>query len=157
MKKFSKDEIEGTRNYFRNQGFTEITVTIGSRKFSYFIVPQSLEPNLPDFVIRLTGEPSEGYVLGISDSVKESHRQYAVAHEFIEFNEIGINVPNRCTRALEEELKLVPQDEQREYALMRRDFFKNLVSYCSKQPEFYSESDLNQFRQNLAKLEELVK
>ena len=157
MKKFTKEEIEGTRNYFRSQRFKEVEVALGDRRFSYFVVPQSLEPNLPDFVIRLTGEPSDGYVLGISDSIKERHRQYAVAHEFIEFNELGIDSPDRCIRALEEELKLVPAHEKPDYVSMRRDFFKNLIPYCSRQPQFYTESDLAQFRQNLARLEELVK
>lgn len=157
MKKFTKDEIEKTRNYFRNQGFKKVDVSLGNRKFSYFVVPQSLEPNLPDFVIRLTGEPSDGYVFGVSDSVKERHRQYVVAHEFIEFNEFGIDSQDRCTKALEEELRLVLTQDQPDYLRMRRDFFRNLIQYCLNQSELYTESDLNQFRQNLARLEELVK
>ena len=157
MKKFTKNEIEGTRNYFRTQGFKEVDVALGNRRFSYFVVPQSLEPNLPDFVIRLTGEPADGHVLGISDSVREEHRSYAVAHEFIEFTEIGIGAPDRCARALEEELRLVPENQKPSYLPMRRGFFRNLIAYCSNQPAgLYTESDLNQFRKNLATLEKLV-
>ncbi|PIN81329.1 hypothetical protein COV13_01665 [Candidatus Woesearchaeota archaeon CG10_big_fil_rev_8_21_14_0_10_32_9] len=157
MKKFTKDEIEGARTYFKNQGFQEMDVSLGSWKFSYFVVPQSLEPNLNNFVLRLTGESNEGYVLGISDSVEERFRQYAVAHEFIEFTEIGIDSPNRCVRALEEELNLVPKDIKPAYVKMRRDFFRDLISYCSEQPQFYTPNDLAQFKNNLERLEELVK
>src|SRR3989338_2835214 len=127
MLKFTKEEIEGARSYFRNQGFQEVDVHLGNRKFSYFVVPQSQEPNLLNFVIRLSGELNDGYVLGVSDNVDESHRQYAVAHEYIEFAELGIDTPNRCVRALEEELQLFPEDIKPDYIRMRRDFFKDLI------------------------------
>ncbi|NQU98441.1 hypothetical protein HQ533_03155 [Candidatus Woesearchaeota archaeon] len=156
MKSFSKDEIEGTRNFFRNKNFQEVDVSLGDRTFSYFVVPQSQEPNLVNFVVRLTGKPEDGYVLGISDSVDSRYRQYAVVHEFIEFVEIGINTKDRCVKALDEELKLVPEDLKPDYIRMRAEFFRNLIPFCSKQPEFYTNDDLNQFRKNLAKLEELV-
>lgn len=157
MKKFTKAEISGARAYFKSKGYHEVNVTLGNRKFSYFIVSQSEEPKLPDFVIRATGEPEDGCVFGISDSVDERYRQYAVAHEFIEFTEIGIGTPDRCTKALDEELKLVPAEIKQDYTKMRMNFFRNLIQYCSKQPALYNESDLHQFQQNAAKLEEIVK
>src|SRR3989344_3498419 len=99
MKKFTKLEIDGARKYFRSQSMPEVEVTLGNRNFSYFILPQSLEPNLPNFLYRYTGELPDGYVFGISDSVNEVLRPYAVAHEFIEFTEIGIHTKNRCAAA----------------------------------------------------------
>jgi len=39
MKKFSKAEIEGARTYFRNQGFQEAEAILGTRVFTYFVVP----------------------------------------------------------------------------------------------------------------------
>ncbi|MFH1682372.1 MAG: hypothetical protein ABIA37_01110 [Candidatus Woesearchaeota archaeon] len=156
MKKFTQDEIEGARAYFQDQGYLEADVTLGTRTFSYFVVPQSQEPNLPNFVIRLTGEDKTAYVLGISDSVDPGYRQYAVAHEFIEFTELGIDSPDRCVTALEEELQLVPDSIKTGYIKMRRDFFRDLISYCSKQPQHYTEDDLDQFKHNLKRLEELV-
>ena len=131
MRKFTKDQIEGARTHFRSREFQEVEVTLDNRTFSYFVVPQSEEPNLPDFVIRLTGESDDGYVLGISDSVDERYRQYAVSHEFIEFVETGIDTPDRCIGALEEELKLVPEDIKPDYIRMRRDFFRNLIPYSA--------------------------
>ena len=157
MKKFTKAEIDGTRKYFNSQGMPEVEVILGNHKFSYFIMPQSLEPDLADFVFRCTGKLSDEYVFGISDSVKEEYRQYAVAHEFIEFTEIGIDKSNRCMYALEEELKLVPEDIKSDYLIMRRDFFRNLISYCASRAENYTETDLNEFRQSLTKLENLIK
>ena len=125
MKKFTKTEIDGTREYFRSQNFHEVEAKLGNRRFTYFILPQSLEQKLSDFVFRCTGELSDGYIFGISDSVKEEYRKYAVAHEFIEFTEIGIHNINRCATALEEELKLVPEDIKKDYLRMRKVFFRN--------------------------------
>lgn len=157
MKRFTREEIDGVRTHFRNQGYQEIYATLGSREFSYFIVPQSLRPDIPNFVIRLTGEIDDGYVLGISDSVDARQRPYAVAHEFIEFIEIGIDTPDRCTRALDEELELVPEDIKPGYVRMRRDFFRDFIPLASDQPQFYTEDDLRQLRENLKRLEELSK
>ncbi len=91
---FTREQIEGTRDYFRQEGYEEVHASLRNRTFSYFVVPQSAEPNLPDFVMRLTGEVLGDYVLGISDSVAQKYRPYTVAHEFIEFCEIGIDEPN---------------------------------------------------------------
>jgi hypothetical protein len=154
MKKFTEAEIEGTLDYFRQQGFEEVGVSLGNRRFSYFVLPQSLEPELPDFVYRCTGTSGK-YVFGISDSVREDFRPYPIVHEFIEFTEIGINVKNRCVRALEKELELVPGDIMPEYVSMRRNFFRNLISYCAERPEHYTVDDIDEFRQTLERLEKI--
>ena len=156
MKFFTKAEITGTRAYFEREGFEEVQVNLGEREFSYFVVPQSLELGLPNFVMLMTGDPDDGYVLGISDSVDPVHRQYAVAHEYIEFVETQADVPNRCTMALDEELRLVPDAIKPGYVAMRLQFFTDLIGYCSGQPELYTEDDIGQFRENAAKLESLM-
>ena|SRR3989344_2247725 len=135
--------------------YQEREVSLGNRTFRYFVIPQ--EPRLPHFVLRMTGDNSDGHVLGIADSVDERYRPYAVAHEFIEFTEIGIEEPERCIRALEEEIELVPENIRKSYLSMRRDFFRDLIGYCSQQPEHYTQYDLEQFRQNFIRLEELLK
>ena len=156
MKQFTESEINQARSYFKEQEFAEIQVTLGEHSFSYFVLPQSLEPNLPDFVYRCTGQDPDDYVLGISDSIEERFRQYAVAHEFIEFTQIGINTKDRCVKALEKELELVPEDIKPDYIQMRLNFFRNLIQYCSAQPEFYTKTDIKEFQQSLRKLTELV-
>jgi len=157
MKKFTKQEIYGARKYFKGRKFQEVDVNLGNRSFSYFVMPQILAPELPDFVFRCTGNPGDGYVFGISDSVAEQYRQYAVAHEFIEFTEIGMETPNRCVKALEEELKLVPEEIKPDYLRMRKTFFDTLIKYCAKHTEDYTENDMREFKQTLSRLEQLVK
>tara|TARA_Y100000310_G_C20544702_1_gene745046 strand:+ start:203 stop:430 length:228 start_codon:yes stop_codon:yes gene_type:complete len=75
MQEYTPEEIEGTRNYFQGQSFEEVEVVLGERTFSYFVMPQSLNPDLKDFVFRCTGKPEDGAVFGISDSVREDFRQ----------------------------------------------------------------------------------
>lgn len=154
MKKFKKQQIDGTRDYFRKKGYEEVPVTLGNRNFSYFILPQKLGPK--DFVFRCTGQSSDGYVFGISDSVDAKYRPYSVAHEFIEFTEMGIETPDRCVKALEEELKLVPKKIKSGYLKMREPFFRNLIKIASSQPEDYSKEDLKEFRQSLERLQQII-
>jgi len=156
MKRYSKEEIDGARDYFKSKKFPEVEVIIDGRRFSYFVLPQSLEPKLLHFVYRCTGDKEDGFVLGISESVKEEFRKYAVLHEFIEFREIKIGTQGRCRSSLEEELKLVPEDIKDEYVELRRGFFRDLIPYCQSQPEHYTKEDLDEFRQSLSLLEKLV-
>jgi len=157
MKVFTKDEIEGVRTKLEAKEFKEVFVELEKLKFSYFVVPQSENPDLPDFVLRLTGaNESDGELYGISDSVKEDFRPYAVAHEVYEFRVLGINTPDRCTKALEKELALIPETDKLEYTTMRRDFFRNLIPYVKGIPEFYTPGDITQLERNLQKLEVLV-
>lgn len=157
MKKYSKEEINGTRGYFQSQGFEEVDVTLEDLQFTYFVMPKELEPLLPDFVFRCTGDENAGYVFGISDSVDDRFRQFAVAHEYIEFTQIGMDTPKRCATALERELALVPEDIKDEYVDMRHRFFSNLIEYCQEKPDKYTPHDINEFKSSLSRLEEIMR
>ncbi len=157
MHTFTKEDIDKARFYFRNQNFQEVDTTLGNRRFNYFVLPQSMEPKLLNFVMRMTGKLEDGYVLGISDNVDSKYRAYAVAHEYIEFMEIGIDTPDRCVKALEEELKLVPENILPEYVAMRAKFFRDLIAFCTAQPKYYTKEDLTQFQRNALKLEKILK
>lgn len=156
MKSFTREEIDSARTHFRRQGFHEVEATVGDREFRYFVVPQSLEPNLPNFAMRITGKSDEGYVLGISDNVNPKHRPFAVVHEYIEFIEFGIDTPHRCISALEEELRLLPEDIKPDYLPMRAEFFRSLALYCSRHPAHYTQDDVKQFKRNADRLEQLL-
>ena len=155
MEKYDKAKIEGTREYFKKENFQEVQETLEGRTFSYFIVPQSKSPDFPYFVIRMTGEKEDGYLFGISDLWKEELRKYPTFHEFVEFNEIGVDTEGRCVSALEKELKIVPKEFRKEYMAIRRDFFKTLIDYASKLPQKYTKSDLEEFEGSLDRLKEM--
>ena len=148
MRVFSKEDIDATRSRFIRAGYAQIKVDIGGRGFRYFIIPEPEDFELPNFVMRLTGRPEDGYVLGVSDHIDPRMRAYVAAHEYIEFVEIGPDVPDRCIKALQIELELVPKELLPDYVAMRADFFRRLVPYCESMPDLYSEDDVRQFREN---------
>lgn len=156
MRVFTKDEIEERRRQFMSEGFREESVEVGDLRFSYFVMPQELNRDLPHFTFRMTGKNKEdSAVYGIADSVREDFRLYAVAHEVIEFSQIGIDVEGRCVKALEKEISFVPEDIKGEYLVMRKEFFDRLITYTSSDPS-YTKEDVREFRGSLEKLDGIL-
>ena len=155
MQTYSKEEIDARRIFFKEQGFKEIDAEIGDLKFSYFVIPKELNSGLSNFVFRMTGKDrQDGAIYGVSNSIKEDFRRYAVAHEVIEFSEIGINQIGRCAKALEREISLVPKEIRADYVKMRTQFFKDLISYTSSS-QHYTDEDLREFKTSLKRLAQL--
>ncbi|MBT4577409.1 hypothetical protein HOB91_03710 [Candidatus Woesearchaeota archaeon] len=155
MRNYKPEEIAETRTFLEKKGCPEISV--GGRDFKYFVVPQSLNPELPNFVLRRTGNsPSDGSVYGISSNVRPDFRKYAVFHELIEFGELGINAPGRCRTALDIELKVVPEEIRSDYVAMRTQFFKDLIGFFENNPAEFNPGDLKEIRDSLSGLEALV-
>lgn len=152
MKEFLLAEINGAREYFERQRFPVEESQVGDLAVSYFVLPQSLSPELPDFAMRMTHtDPDTNEVsgiFGVSDSVPEALRPYWAAHEVIEFTQIGINAPGRCESAEERVLSLVPTNLRGEYVARRTEFFTNLVEFFGRelrqQTGNYTAADLNQ-------------
>lgn len=155
MEQNTKQEIEEARKFMIDNRFEEVHVSLAGLEFSYFVLPQSLNPSLPDFVYRCTGAPEDSAVFGISDSVPEESRKYAVAHEVIEFGQIGLHVKGRCSQALKKELSLVPESIKTNYIEMRRNFFRNLIDYAKNNN--YSQGDIQEFKASLSELEKITK
>lgn len=146
MKTFTKEEIDMKRSKYRSEGFKEENGFFGDLEFSYFVIPQELNPNLPDFVMRMTGKNKEdGAIYGIANSVREDFRPYAVAHEAIEFEEIGLDKKGRCAEAVRKELDLVPDKMKGDYIKMRTEFFRNLVLFSSA-TDGYTKEDVDEFK-----------
>lgn len=136
MKEFSLPEIEGTREYFKKEGFAVEEARLGDLYVSYWVVPQKAFADLPDFAMRMTNtNPETSEVLGIfgvSDSVPQELRPYWAAHEIIEFTQIGINTKKRCVSAEEGVVGLVPDGLKDAYIAKRTEFFTNLVEFFRK-------------------------
>ncbi len=158
MKKFSKKEIEEGREWCLSKGYPRVEVRLGGRHISYFLLPQSLNEDLPGFVWRQTGEPSDGYVIGVCESVPVEFRPYAALEEYIEFMEMGLETPNRVVDSEKEVLGLVPPHLLLGYLTFRRDFFRRLLGCNRTNPETYlfSEEDVREFEKNLGMLEQVV-
>ena len=160
MKKDTKLSIDETREYFQSQNYTEVEIRRAGRELSYFILPATLSPELPNFVFRCTGLPGDGEVFGISEDVDPRFRDYWVLHEYMEFVEIGMDVEGRCKQALDQELDIVKGrfnlSDFEHYVRQRRNFFRDLIVYCSKETDTYTPEDLQEFGKSLSELERVL-
>jgi hypothetical protein len=82
MKEFAPQQIEGTKRYFEAspKRFPVEETHMGGLDISYFVIPQDMNPKLPDFALRMTStDPSTNEVseiFGVSNSVPAELRPY---------------------------------------------------------------------------------
>jgi hypothetical protein len=155
MHEYSKADIDHQKSVFERL-YIKKTAIVNEHTFTYFIVPQSKNPELPNFALRITGKPEYGYVIGVSDNIKISFQPYVAFHEFYEFLILEPETKERCLKALEAELKSVPNDFKPEYTKMRIEFFENLISYADSNRKNFSDSDIAEFQRSLSHLEKLA-
>ena len=152
----TKGFIQKLRSDFIKAGLKEFKVDLVNIIFPYFVLPQSMNQNLQDFALAMVTEDKSHYLFGVSDSLPEAYRPYWAFHEFVEY--VGEpESPERCVRALERELSIVPNEIKPEYLLRRLTFFQNLVRYASGKPDEYAPKQVNKFQKSLSRLEELAK
>lgn len=149
MIKYDAKEIGKHAARFFNEGCTSKVENVAGNFVSYFVLPQKLNPNLPDFAFRMTGD-APVYLIGVSDSIRPEFRRFVAFHELVEFTEIG-DVADRCLEASQREIKAVEEsdltiNEQIEYFQMRRKFFRNLVNYATEMK--LSSEDIQEFEKS---------
>src|SRR3989344_9663375 len=158
MKIFTKEQIENMRRDFDENNYELNTGKIKDISFNYFILPQELNPELSNFVFRMTGETIfDGEIFGVSNSIKPNFRLFAVYHEVFEFRQFPRTELNRCGIALQAEIEAVPREQKEfkiEYLKMRKRFFMDLINYGKKCGEYYTENDINQWACNVRRLDE---
>lgn len=152
MKEFSPQQIEQTRLFFENRRFPTEQVRLGALHLSYWVIPQAMNPDLPDFALRLTTTDPKtkevSGIFGVSDSIPAEIRPYWAAHEIIEFTKIGIDTYSSCRLAEEQTLSIVPETLRGEFIQRRTAFFTNLMDFFRKEVEKddknYSQDDIKQ-------------
>ena len=149
MKEFQPIEINRTRNYFKSHKFpieqASLEDKLVNKKIRYYVLPQSLSPDLPDFAFRMTtgrNPATEGVVgiFGVSETVPSLLRPYWALHEIIEFTQMGIDKKGRCSDAERYVLDLVPENLRKEFIEKRIKFFEGVVAYFKKELERKTES-----------------
>ncbi len=163
MKEFDPTQIDSTRAYIESLNAPVETTEIDGIAYSYYVLPQSLNPDLPDFAFRMTGlNPETGNtegIYGVSDSVPESLRPFWAAHEVREFAQIGINAPERCITSEQQTVRSIPPELQSGYVNRRIAFFNNLLKYFQTEIEKdsgnFSVEDIEEAKKTKAYLESL--
>lgn len=132
MKHFEQEQITGTQAFIEKRGYPQEITSANGREVRYYVLPQALNPNLPDFALRLTGPNAatgaiEG-IFGVSDSVPEKLRPYWAQHEMEEFTGegLGIERTNRCAMAEVRVLSDMPEVLRIQYVQRRIPFFQNV-------------------------------
>lgn len=159
MHEFTPQQIEATKRYFEVERFAVERTQIGGIAVEYFVIPQSQNPALPDFALRMTHTNDTGEVFGIfgvSNSIPSPLRPYVALHEIVEFTEIGIKTQNRCVTAEQRVLSLIPENLRDEYIQRRILFFSKLISFfrdeIEKSPDSYDKEDISEAQSTLALL-----
>lgn len=163
MLEFSEQQINQTKLDFEQRSYPVEEHQIGGMDISFFVLPQDLCPEIPDFAWRMTGaDPTTEEVFGIfgvSESVPDKFRPYWTVHEIIEFTQIGINKQGRCARAEERTLRLLPDQIREEYIQRRISFFTALSNFFRqdlfKEKPNYTTGDLMEADASLRFLQEI--
>ena len=135
MKDFPQPQIDQTRAYLESQKFPLEQITVNGKLFSYYVIPQTLNPALPDFALRMTHSDETHNVngiFGVSDSVPQVLRPYWVMHEIIEFTQIGIEKKGRCANTERIVLEEIPTGLKKEFTERRISFFTQLCKFFEK-------------------------
>ena len=155
MEDYTSAQIEGTILYFQREKCPEVEAKVGNRLFTYFVIPQEQNPSLLHFAFVCANSVTKEYFLGVSDKVPEEMRQYFMLHEYIEYLEIGLRTPGRCKKALEEELRFIPREMKKDYLVLRKTFFQDLVTFYAAKPKD-EQKGINEFIKTRNYLDMLV-
>tara|TARA_Y100000034_G_scaffold100223_1_gene123435 strand:- start:261 stop:761 length:501 start_codon:yes stop_codon:yes gene_type:complete len=90
MKEFTKQEIDKWREEFKVREYTEKIASLDNRNVDYFIMPNELFEGIPNGLFRMTGKPSDGYVVGVSDEVPKVIQPHFAMTEHDEFMVYGL-------------------------------------------------------------------
>lgn len=158
MKEFQPQEILGLKNYLdSNAGVRLAEIEVGENNFPYYVIPQAINPSLPDFALRMTHTDPETRevtgIFGVSDSVPEALQAFWVMHEIIEFTQIGIETQGRCAQAEEQVVAAIPEDLRSGYIERRITFFESLLQFFSDDIQSgannYTEDDVHEAEASL--------
>ncbi len=161
MSNFERDAVQKTEAYFLEQQFPTETMEIDGETVSYYVMPQRLEPALPDFAFRMTYRDEEMSstkgIFGVSDSVPEELRPWWVRHEYEEFVRIGHEAIGCCAEAEKRVLVVIPEALRPDYLSRRMRFFANLIPYFQLHPKQYDETFISEAQGTLFLLQTAIR
>lgn|SRR3989344_3964666 len=157
MGPITKSQIDLARNYFREHAlYPEIQTAINGIALDYFIFPQSLKPDIPNFVYSLVSDDRQSYLFGVSDSLREDFRRYFVFHEYVEFIELEKDSKDSCLKALEKEIMLVPRNLLSDYLTIRKEFFEALINSAIINSDMYPRQDIQKYQKSKQRIDQML-
>jgi hypothetical protein len=141
MIEYTKDQIEKTRGYFEQVGYFLVKENVAGRSLEYFLLPQELNKDLPNFIYRVTNSNLADYILGVSADVPKIIQPYFALAEYIEFKEKGLGVFNRVADTEKAVLEVIPENLKKDYLTLKLDLFKRELELDKVSPESYQLED----------------
>jgi hypothetical protein len=141
MIEHTKEQIEQVRGYFQNEGYPLVRENVAGRGLEYFLLPQTLNEDLPEFIYRVTNTNLADYVLGVCESVPKELQSYFALAEYIEFKEKGLGAINRVSNTEEEILNIIPKELKKEYIQTKLRLFQRELYLDEVNPEVYQLED----------------
>ena len=111
MKEFTKAEIEQGRKFCESNEYPEKKANLDNRSIDYFIMPQDMFKGIPNGLFRMTGKPSDGYVVGVSDEVPKIIQPHFAMTEHDEFMVYGLKDPDSTLHSEQYMLNLLENEK----------------------------------------------
>lgn len=117
MKRFEKHEIEGVRRFLEHRRYPQKEAHLDGRVVHYFVVPRNMfqmgSALIPYGLMRATGSPQDGYVIGVSDEVPRAIKDHFAVSEHDEFMVYGIEDPDRALHSEQNMMRSLEGSDQR--------------------------------------------
>jgi hypothetical protein len=110
MRIFTRSEIDEWREKFVQRKYSLLEANLVGRKINYFVIPRKLFNGIPNGLFRMTGHPSDGYLVGVSDEVPVVVRPHFAFSEYDEFMIYGMNDLDRTLHSEQNMVRIVEKE-----------------------------------------------
>jgi hypothetical protein len=110
MYKFKKPDIDKWREEFISRKYPKMEAMIDNRSIDYFVMPTNVFQGIPNGLFRMTGEPNDGYVVGVSTEVPDVIQPHFALSEHDEFLVYGLDDSDRTLHS-EQNMLTILKDE----------------------------------------------
>ena len=129
MKKFTKSEIDEWRNIFIKRKYKLGFADLDNRSINYFLMSNDIFGGIPNGLLRMTGDPRDGYLVGVSDEVPKTIRPHFAMSEHDEFMIYGLEDDDRTLHSEENMLRVIGNNEIRgEYVDCKLELYRHMLS-----------------------------
>ncbi len=130
MVRFPKPEIDRWRNILDTEWKCPKRVSnVGDSPVNYFELPNRVTEGtgLTRVLFRMTGEPDEGYVVGVTENVPEELKDYWAYAEWAEFMKYGLDNPDKTLHAEQDTLSRMPSEIVLDYATTKAQLYSEML------------------------------
>ena len=120
MKSFKKTDIDVQREKFVKGKYPQKIAEIDNRSIDYFVIPQKLFGGIPNGLFRMTGNPNDGYLVGVSEEVPEIIKPYFAVSEHDEFMIYGLDDLDRTLNSETNMLRILENEDS-----LRKNYIDN--------------------------------